>query len=415
MKFSLFAAALAAAATASAVAQSPTALRSLGLAEAVHIAEQSGDPGVQAWHRRSASLEALGRSENSRPDPVVRAGVNNLPLGDLDLNREAMTQGSLTVRQAFLRGETGSLRQARREAEAMGAQARAAERQRAIRRDVRESWLDAFYWQEARHLTLLRQEELALLGEAALATYASGRSTAADVIRTDLETAVLDTRLVDIDRQLQDAQSRLVRFVGPDGRRPLPRQLPSLPAGQNEESVEVQLARHPSVNVLDAAVQASNRAIELARQAFKPAWSVEAAYGLRDSRSDTASIGVSVAVPLFEREARHAGVASAREARSAAEMERQAVLLDLRRDWERLQVERRGQVTAIAVYERSVLPNARATVEAVMTAYENDGADFPELVRAQLAWLDIELEFLRLHVNARKAEAGLLYLVGEPQ
>ena len=106
---------------------------------------------------------------------------------------------------------------------------------------------------------------------------------------------------------------------------------------------------------------------------------------------------------------------SAREARSAEELERHALLLDLRREWERLQADRRGRSTSIALFEREVGPNARATVEAVLTAYENGGADFPELVRAELAWLDIELALLRLHVDALKAEAGLLYLVGDIQ
>ena len=165
----------------------------------------------------------------------------------------------------------------------------------------------------------------------------------------------------------------------------------------------------------DAQIRASAREIDLARQAFEPAWSVDAGYGVRDSRSDFASIGVSVEIPLFNRDAREAGVRSARESRSAEELERRALLLDLHREWERLQSDRTSREASIALYERDVLPNARETAEAVMTAYENGQADFPELVRAELALLDAELALLRLRVDLLKAEAGLLYLAGDIQ
>ena len=191
--------------------------------------------------------------------------------------------------------------------------------------------------------------------------------------------------------------------------------LPHLPALPQAEAIEAVFARHPSVAVQDAEIRAGEREIDLARQAFKPAWSVDAGYGVRDSRSDFASVGVSVEIPLFNRDAREAGVTSAREARSAEELERRALLLDLRREWERLLSDRSSREASIALYERNVLPNARETAEAVMTAYENGQADFPELVRAELALLDAELALLRLNVDALKAEAGLLYLAGDIQ
>jgi len=416
VKFPFIAAAIAAVATASAGAQhSPEPGAPLSLAEAVLITQRTEEPGVLAWRQRSASLEALGESENSRPDPSIRIAANNIRLADFDLNEEAMTQGEVRVHQSFLRGETGELRQARRNAQAAGAGARGVLRQREIQREVRESWLDAFYWEQAGHLTRQRRDELRQLGEIALATFATGRSNAADVIRVDLETAVLDTRLVDIERFAHHARTRLARYLGEAAHRPLAGGLPHLPALPEADAAEALLPRHPSVAVHDARIRASEHEIDLARQAFKPAWSVDAGYGVRDSRSDFASIGVSVEIPLFNRDAREAGVRSAREARSAEELERRALLLDLRRDWERLLSDRASREASITLYEREVLPDARETAQAVMTAYENRQADFPELVRAELALLDAELALLRLRVDALKAEAGLLYLAGDVQ
>lgn len=416
MKFPFFAVVLAVVAAASADAQPDRAQGApLSLAEAVLIAARSDEPSVLAWRSRSASLEALGESENARPDPTIRVGANNLRLSDFDLNQEAMTQGHVSLRQSFLRGETGALSQARRHAQAEGAVSRATLQESAIRRDVRESWLDVFYWYRTGQLTRQRSEELRQLGEVALATFASGRSNVSDVLRVDLETAVLESRLVDIERQAYDARTRLARYLGQAAFRPLTGGLPELPALPEPATAEQVLPRHPSVAVHNAEIRASEREIDLARQAFRPAWSIDAGYGVRDSRSDFASVGVSVEIPLFNRDAREAGVRSARETRSAEELERRALLLDLRRDWDRLQSDRDSRVTSIALYERDVLPNARETAEAVMSAYENGQADFPELVRAELALLDAELALLRLRVDVLKAEAGLLYLAGDIQ
>lgn len=416
MKSSFFVAALAAIATASADAQHGAADGApLSLAEAVLTAGQGNEPSVLAWQHRSASLEALGESENTRPDPTIRVGVNNLRLSDFDPNREAMTQGEISLRQSFLRGETGQLRQARRSAQAQGSRSRAVLQDSAIRREVREEWLETYYWEQAGRLTGQRREDLRRLGEIALSTFASGRSNVSDVLRVDMETAVLDTRLVDIERQTHHARTRLARYLGEAAFRPLTGALPDLPPAPDPGAADDVLPRHPSVAVHDAEINASESEIDLARQAFSPAWSVDARYGVRDSRSDFASVGVSVEIPLFNRDAREAGVTSAREARSAEEFERRALLLDLRRDWERLQSDRFSLQASIDLYEREVLPHARETAQAVMTAYENGRADFPELVRAELALLDAELALVRLRVDALKARAGLLFLAGDVQ
>jgi outer membrane protein TolC len=54
-------------------------------------------------------------------------------------------------------------------------------------------------------------------------------------------------------------------------------------------------------------------------------------------------------------------------------------------------------------------------VEAVLAAYENEQADFAELVRAELALLDAELALVRMQVDDRQARADILFLTGDVQ
>lgn len=416
MSLSILPAALAAALVSGAMQPvADTGLPPISLAEALLIAETREEPGIETWRARAEALETRGEAESALPDPSVRVGVASVPLSDFDLEREAMTQAQVSVRQMFPRGETRELRRARREAEAEGARAGMALEAREIRRTVRQRWLELYYWERARDLTLRRREEMDRLGEVATAVFASGRANSHDVIRVDLETAMLGTRLVDIERQSETIRADLARYLGTDADRPLTAQMPVLPAVPDGTDAVAALAAHPGIRAHNARIEASERELDIARQAFRPAWALDAGYGLRGSRSDVASIGVSVEVPLFNRTGREAGVSAARQARSAEELARQASLLDLRRQLDRAVRQHRWLDDTIALHEREVLPRAHETVEAVLAAYENEQADFAELVRAELALLDAELALVRMQVDAGQALADILFLTGDVQ
>lgn len=399
-----------------ATAQPVSELPPLSLPEAVLIARQAEDPAIASLQSRAGALDHAGEAALALPDPMMRVGLANLPLSDLDPNREAMTQWQVGVRQVIPSGASRHLQRERQRAQAEGLRALGGLEERMITRSVRLAWLEAYYWERASELTRARREEIRQLSEVATALFASGRGNSHDVIRVDLETALLDARLIEIERQIGTARAQLARYVGSDaaGRDMLPR-LPVLPALPDTNEAVNALARHPSIISRNARIEASEREIDLALDAYNPTWSVDAGYGVRGSRSDVASIGVSVQMPIFSQRRQDESVAGARQMRSAEELDRQALLLDLRRqldeDWVRFD---RLNQTASA-YETGVLERARETAAAVLAAYENEQADFAELVRSELALLDIELTLIRTRVDALQAHSRILFLTGDVQ
>jgi outer membrane protein TolC len=399
-----------------AIAQPASEPSPLSLAEAVLIAGQTEDPAIGSLRSRAVALERAGEAAMALPDPTLRVGLANLPLSNLDPNSEAMTQMQVGVRQVIPSNASRHLQRERQRAQAQGVLALGGLEQRLITRSVRLAWLEAYYWEQAGELTRARREEIRQLSEVATALFASGRGNSHDVIRVDLETALLDARQIEIDRQIGTARAQLARYVGAAaaGRDMLPRLpvLPALPGG--DEALDA-LARHPSVMSRNARIEASEREIDLALEAYNPVWSVDAGYGVRGSRSDVASIGVSVQMPIFSQRRQDESVAGARQMRSAEELDRRALLLDLRRqldeDWIRFQ---RLNETAM-IYETGVLERARETTAAVLVAYENEQADFAELVRSELALLDIELTLIRTRVDALQAQSRILFLTGDVQ
>ena len=387
----------------------------LSLPEAVLLADQAEEPSVEVWRARAEALDSQGIADAALPDPMLRVGMANIRLSDFDRNREAMTQAQVSIRQMFPRGDSQRLSREIREWEARSARAAGALEALRIRLNVREAWLEVYYWDRAAILIADRRTAVRQLGEIASASFAAGNSNSHDVIRIDLETRMLTTRLVEIERNRAVARAELGRYLGEQAAaRALTPQWPILPPPGVLDAMRAQLVRHPAIAILDARISARDRGVELAQQRYRPGFSLEAGYGLRESRSDLASVGVGVEMPLFSHSGQDAGVAAARSLREAEVLNRDAALLDLSRELVASDASLRQLTEHAALYRTEVLPRSRETEEAVLLAYGNERADFAELVRAELALLDNELALYRTQVDLLKIQARLMFLVGDP-
>jgi outer membrane protein TolC len=386
----------------------------LTLAEAVVIAQQTAEPSIEAFEARALAAESRGRAADTRPDPVISAGLTSVPTTDMNLNREPMSQARLGLRQMFPRGDSRRLDREQQMAEARALRANGDRTARMIQQSVREAWLEMFYVDRATELTRARLQAVRDLAEMALSAYSTGRQNSHDVTRIGLESSMLEARLIDLERQREQGVADLSRHLpAAAARRPLPAELPVLPVLPDAQNVTERLIRHPEIMAHNARIDAHEAGVGLARQAFRPAWALEAGYGVRGSRSDLANVGVSVQVPLFDRTRQTEGVASARDLRHAAELERDAALLEFRRQFERELAQLRRLQESAEIYNTAVIPQAQETAAAVLLAYQEEQADFAELIRSELAHLDAQLVLLRIRVDALKAQSRLLYLTGD--
>lgn len=386
----------------------------LTLPETVTLALGANDPSVALFEQEALAFEDRAIADSQLPDPTVRAQIANFPFSSFDYNREAMTQLKFGISQKLPKGQTLSLTRDKRNAQAQAARAQKMLRERQIVLGARQAWLELYYWREARELTVESQQKVGELGGVAEAVYASGRSSLQDVLRVELETSALGTKLIDIDRNQDIARANLERLLGRfDGARPIASKFPLLPNLSTEGQVRDKLSTHPSIKIFDANIVTKSRDVDIASEQYKPGFTFDAQYGLRDSRSDFGSIGVSVSLPLFSKKNKDYALSAAKRMRASQTLRRDTQVLDLerslRRDW--AQYTRLGE--RIALYEKDVFVRARETRDAAMIAYGNKLADFSELVRAELAVLDIELTLARLRIDRVQAQANLLYLNGE--
>ncbi|HFE39622.1 MAG TPA: TolC family protein, partial [Gammaproteobacteria bacterium] len=349
-----------------------TAQIPLTLPETVTIALGANDPSVSLLEQQALAFEDRAIADSQLPDPTLRAGIANFPLSSFDYNREAMTQLKFGLTQRLPKGQTLSLIREKREAQAQGVRAQKELREKQIVRQARLAWLELYYWRDARRLTRESQKKVEELGGVAQSVYASGRSSLQDVLRVELETAALGTKLIDIDRNEDMARANLERLIGRvEGSRELAVLFPVLPAIGSEDAIRDRLAYHPSIKVYDAGVVTKSRDVAIAAEQYKPGFSFDVGYGLRDSRSDFGSIGVSVTLPLFSRKNKDYALSAAKRMRASQKLARDAQTLELerslRREW--AQYVRYGE--RIVLYETDVLDRAKETRDAAMIAYGN--------------------------------------------
>ncbi len=387
----------------------------LTMEEAVAIALDAGDPSVLQFEEKSLALEDRAVADTQLPDPKLKLSATNFPVDTFRFGQEPMTQAQVGLQQSFPRGKTLHYRGERRKAEAKAQRALQGLQESQITLDTKTTWLELYYWRGARSKVSESRQAVLELSDIARSIFSTGRRSAQDVLRADLELAVLDDRLVEIERQIDINRANLARLIGPDaGLRRLAKNLPVHTTLRDRATLRDQLVHHPSIDAIDSEIDARKSDIDIARQQYRPGLTLNGGYGVRGgSRPDFATVGVTFDIPIFTGKKQDRNVSAARRERSSAEMGRKARLLELDRQLAGAYADQARLEQRITLYEKSVLLRAGETTQATLTAYQNDLSDFAELVRARLAELDTELTLLRLHVDRAQVMAKLNYLAGE--
>src|SRR5680860_155263 len=283
----------------------------LALEDAIDIAIR-GDP----WLAQSIYLQRALLDESvaagALPDPRITLGAANLPTDTFDTGQEGMTQATIGLSQRFPRGDSRSLARDRKKELAESQSFQRENRQELVVRSVTYLWLELWKAQESIRFSDSNRglfEQLADVAEAGYTSTVTG-SRQQDIIRASLELTRLDDRLTGLHSQLETAQEELGEWVGTDTFRlrvseripsNLLAKLTNTPSDTSDNSV----LTHSSIRATDQLIDAGSIDVELARQAYKPEWTVSAQYGYRDQapngqdRADLFSIGIGFDLPIF--------------------------------------------------------------------------------------------------------------------
>jgi len=364
--------------------------------------------------------DALGESaiaDAQLPDPQLNLGLFNLPTDDFDINSEPNTQLRFGVSQSFPRGKTLAIKEKQTKWAGNAEYQLSSDEVAKSIRSVREHYLNLYYQISAQEIIDESREYFAQLVDIAESYYKVGRVNQQDLLRAQLELSRLDDRVIELKTKEDLARAELSKWLDEKAFEPIDKEYPTLPALISQQEIINSLVNHPSIQAEDSMVSFFDEGVAIAREQYKPGWSVGVEYRKRfgdnndgSDREDQTAAMVKFDLPIFTDQRQDRRLAASQHQVSAAKYVRsdklhslrQAVLRDYT-NWTRLS-------ERTALYEARLVPEANANALASLTAYQSGVTEFTTLARARITQLNVRLDDLRAKTQRSSAHARLLYL-----
>ena len=386
----------------------------LTLDQALHLAQERSRQ-LPAQESAAAAARQMALAAGQLPDPVLKAGINNLPINGADrfsLTRDFMTMRSVGVMQEFTRDEKRKARSARFDREAEVAEAGRAVALANLRRDAATAWLDRHFQELMRELLQAQRAEASLQIEAAETAYRGGRGSQADVFAARSAVAQIDDRIRQVELQVATAKTMLARWIGSQAGLALGEPPPLSTVRLAFEELETRLEHHPQIALMARQEAMARSEADIAQANKRSDWSVELMYNQRGpAYSNMVSINVSVPLQWDQKN---------RQDREA--MAKLAMVEQIRAQREELTREHVAETRAwlqqwqssrerLDHYDRSLVLLAAERTRAALAAYRGGSGPLGSVLDARRVEIDARMERLRLEMDAAALWARLEYLI----
>jgi len=346
------------------------------------------------------------------PDPQLSGGLKELPIDTSEAfstRRDNFSEFTIGLSQDFPRAEKRRLQGARKQLDADADRATLDNEQRMVRRDASLAWLDVYEAGQSLKLAQRLVDESALQVQSLEKDYSNGTVSQADWLAAKVDAGVVADKAHDWLHHVLRARAGLTRWIGDAAERPIaesltmpasPTPLPGLMAGADH---------HPVIGNLDKQIEASATEVALARQSYKPDYSVEVYYAYRRDFSDFVGMQFKIGLPYFTKNRQDRGLAAALEQSHASEDRKRDLLRELHAEVSQDYVDRRHYEERVADFDASIIPDAERRVEAARSAYQAGRGSFDTVLLARRGLLDVQLQRLALAVESARAQVRLDY------
>ncbi|MGQ0813068.1 MAG: TolC family protein [Gemmatimonadota bacterium] len=392
----------------SASAQDVDALVATGLRE---------HPSIRAAEARVIAASARVRPAGALPDPMLMAGLENQPLGKEahEPGPDMMTMKMLGVSQTL--PYPGKLAAARRAAEqdVLVAQSRVDAARTVVVRDIKQSYYELAYLDEAMRALEQSREIFVSMQRAAQARYVAGAGEQRAVLDARVEAARIEERILALAEQKRSEAARLLAALGGSGPEPptanLPRATPALPPVA--ELQERAARTNPELRARNAEIAAQMVRAELARKQSLPDFDLSLRYGQRDQRPDMISFSVAVPIPIQKSRKQDEQVLEADAEAEALRGELIAETNRIRAEVARLHAELERTRAQLVLFANSIIPQAQAALESAKASLVSSRVDLYSILERQQALLEYQLAHQRLLADFARKLAELDSVVGQ--
>lgn len=399
-----------------------TDLYALDLDGALHLALRNAPEIRQSIaNQNKLSQEAIVGGQLA--DPMLTAGIMNLPTDTFDLDQEPMTQIQVGIQQSFPKGK--SLKYSREQKEHLVFASKQNEEhiRLEIIKNVRLAWFDFLFWQKVLERTSEQKKVFMNLLDVTESLLANNKAQQHDVIRAQLELSEIDIRIVEVKKNSDIAKANLLRWIGQEYKgHPLSPSYPNLPKLDEYNHLQLQLKEHPILAADSAYISSAKSHLKWACEQYKPGVTTGLAYGFRQgrnmdhsTRADFVSATIKVDLPIFRANRQDRSVLASKEALTETQQRQEIDFKDLSRMFEEEYAKWKQYSASLCHYTEQLLPQSEQYSKATLLAYRNGNSDFATLARSHVRELDTKIATIKTRIERDKAHINLLYLVGKDE
>jgi len=284
--------------------------------------------------------------------------------------------------------------------------------------DVKDAFHEYVYLQSAMEIARENLDLVRHFEEVARARYTAATAGHPDVIRAQVELAMLQDKLVALRELREPIVARLNAALNRPSSEPLP-----WPTPEMREMVRVDRARvlavlrsqNPELQTLDFDAEVARSRIELARKRFYPDLGLGAEWMEMSEDmaggDDDVILMFSLNLPIWRKSYGAAELQARAQSRRALH-HRQDVENDLLARAQEVLYDLEDSGRKLRLYEQVLVPKAQELVGASETAYAAGTVDFLSLIDAERTLLRFRLECERARANQHQRLAELEMLVG---
>ena len=377
----------------------------LSLELALDLAVQRSEA-TRAARAGVVSAGEAARAAGQFPDPLLRVGVDNLPVTGADrLNttRDSMTMKRIGISQEYV----SQAKRAARQGAADAAVARELVQTEAAIANTRLqtalAYLDAYYAGEALKLSVLAEHHAREDFEAARARLAASTGTSHEVLALGGARGVAADESDEVRQLEQTAKVTLQRWIGVE-----PTEL-AAPTAAPVPAEEAFVASVPAVVAIERDVELARKAATAMASERKPNWTWEVSYGQRTGYSDMVSFGVSIPLPIAPSQRQDRETAAKLALVDKTEAELAEVTRQMTAEYRALASDVQRLRQRIERYSTSVVQPAEQRTAVTLAAYRSNAIPLTTLFEARHVEVETRKKLLTLQRDLAKTLAQLTF------
>lgn len=289
---------------------------------------------------------------------------------------------------------------------------------------VKNSFYEYAYLGRAIDIARQNVELLKYLEEVARTRYAASVGSHPDIIRAQIELAILEDKLKSIEKLQEPIIAGLNALLNrkSDSLLPIPKIEKNTPVKLDKQVlIENMISMNPKLCELDFEIASAKAGVELAKKRFYPDLSIGLDWiqtdeskmaGIEDSGQDPIIAMFTINIPIWTENYKAAELQARAQARVLSAKKQQSSN-DLLAQFEKYFYQFEDSSRKMSLYENTLIPRAQEMLEASEAAYKAGTVDFSNLIDSQRTLLEFKLSYEREFTRHMQKLAGLEMLTGE--